>query len=71
MNANTLTTTQAAALHILRRLTESGVSTAELAEDTVIGRLTAHTTFTVAEVWQAAEFLGCSLSDLLDGTVSA
>lgn len=62
---------QRVATQIVRRISESGSANTDLAahlgisEATLVRRLTSQTSFTVAEVAQAADFLGCTLSDLI------
>ena len=62
---------QRVATQIVRRISESGSANADLAthlgmsDATLLRRLTAQTSFTVAELAQAAEFLNCTLSDLI------
>lgn len=62
---------QQVATQIVRRISESGSANADLAahlgmsEATLVRRLTSQTDFTVAELARAAEFLNCTLSDLI------
>ncbi|AII28192.1 transcriptional repressor [Mycobacterium phage Sparky] len=62
---------QRVATQIVRRISESGSANADLAahlgmsEATLLRRLTSRTSFTVAELAQTAEFLDCTLSDLI------
>lgn len=59
------------ATQIVRRISESGSANVDLAnhlgmsEATLVRRLTSRTDFTVAELARAAEFLDCTLSDLI------
>lgn len=68
---------QRVATQIVRRISETGSANADLAahlgmsEATLVRRLTSKTNFTVAELAQAAEFLDCTLSDLIPTCGSA
>ena len=67
---------QVAAL-VVRKLAESGASSAELAahlqisEQTLMRRLTSQTPFTVDEVGLTAAFLGCPLHELWPARTAA
>lgn len=62
---------QRVATQIVRRVSELGLDNSNLAshlgisEATLVRRLTSKTSFTIAEIVNAAEFLGCSLADLI------
>lgn len=62
---------QRVATQIVRRISETGSANIDLAnylgisEATLVRRLTSKSNFNVAEVAQAAEFLNCTLSDLI------
>ena len=64
-------TNQRVATQIVRRISETGSANADLAEHlgiseaTLVRRLTSKTSFTIAELAKAAEFLGCNLTDLI------
>ncbi|TGB37923.1 helix-turn-helix domain-containing protein [Mycolicibacterium peregrinum] len=68
---------QRVATQIVRRISESGSANADLAahlgisEATLVRRLTSQTSFTIAELAQAADFLGCTLSDLIPTSPAA
>lgn len=69
---------QRVATQIVRMISEKGSANVDLAkhlgmsEATLVRRLTSQTDFTVAELARAAEFLNCTLSDLIPmGEVSA
>ena len=68
---------QRVATQIVRRISESGSANADLAahlgisESTLVRRLTSQTSFTIAELAQAADFLNCTLSDLIPTSPAA
>lgn len=68
---------QRVATQIVRRISEIGSANADLArhlgisEATLVRRLTSQTSFTIAELVRVAEFLNCSLSDLIPTEPSA
>ncbi|MFV8173746.1 helix-turn-helix domain-containing protein [Mycolicibacterium peregrinum] len=68
---------QRVATQIVRRISESGSANADLAahlgmsEATLVRRLTSKTSFTIAELARAAEFLDCTLSDLIPTSPAA
>lgn len=62
---------QRVATQIVRRVSELGVDNSNLAsrmgisEATLVRRLTSKSSFTIAELAHAADFLECSLADLI------
>lgn len=62
---------QRVATQIVRRISEQGTDNSKLAshlgisEATLVRRLTSKTSFTVSELAHAAEYLECSLADLI------
>lgn len=62
------------ATQIVRRISESGSANADLAshlgmsEATLVRRLTSQSDFTIAELARAAQFLDCTLMDLIPTT---